>query len=91
MRVSWARRLCIRDSYKNSKNSIAIRTYENGTGETLSCGSATVSVAYALLKNTNKNELLFTSKGGKTKVLIDNESVTSTANAVILEQGFLNG
>ena len=77
--------------YKNSKNSIAIRTYENGTGETLSCGSATVSVAYALLKNTNKNELLFTSKGGKTKVLIDNESVTSTANAVILEQGFLNG
>lgn len=77
--------------YKNSKNSIAIRTYENGTGETLSCGSATVSVAYALLKDTNKKELLFTSKGGKTKVLIDNESVTSRANAVILEQGFLNG
>ena len=77
--------------YKNSKNNIAIRTYENGTGETLSCGSATVSVAYALLKDTNKNELLFTSKGGKTKVLIDNESITSKANAVILEQGFLNG
>ena len=77
--------------YKKSKYNIAIRTYENGTGETLSCGSATVSVAYALLENTNKKELLFTSKGGKTKVLIDNESVTSTANAVILEQGFLNG
>ena len=77
--------------YKNSKNNIAIRTYENGTGETLSCGSATISVAYALLKDTNKNELLFTSKGGKTKVLIDNESITSKANAVILEQGFLHG
>ena len=77
--------------YKNSKNSIEIRTYENGTGETLSCGSATISVAYALLKDTDKNELLFTSKGGKTKVLIDNESITSKANAVILEQGFLHG
>ena len=77
--------------YKKTKNNIAIRTYENGTGETSSCGSATISVAYALLKDTNKNELLFTSKGGKTKVLIDDESVTSKANAVILEQGFLNG
>ena len=77
--------------YRNSKNNIAIRTYENGTGETLSCGSATISVAYALLKDTDKNELLFTSKGGKTKVLIDNESITSKANAVILEQGFLHG
>ena len=77
--------------YKNSKNNIAIRTYENDTGETLSCGSATISVAYALLKDTNKHELLFASKGGKTKVLIDNESITSKANAVILKEGFLHG
>jgi diaminopimelate epimerase len=68
-----------------------IRTYENGAGETLSCGSATISVAYALMKDTNENELLFASRGGKTKVLKDNGSIKSEANAVILEQGFLNG
>jgi diaminopimelate epimerase len=77
--------------YQKSENNIAIRTYENGAGETLSCGSATISVAYALMKDTNENELLFASRGGKTKVLKDNGSIKSEANAVILEQGFLNG
>ena len=77
--------------YQKSKNKIAIRTYENGAGETLSCGSATISVAFALLKDTKKNELLFTSRGGKTKVYKDDASIKSEANAVIIEQGFLNG
>ena len=77
--------------YQKSEQSIAIRTYENGAGETLSCGSATISVAYALMKDTNENEFLFASRGGKTKVLKDNRSIKSEANAVILEQGFLNG
>ena len=56
----------------------------------MSCGSATISVAYALLKDTNKNELLFTSRGGKTKVYKDEISISSKADAVILEQGYLN-
>jgi diaminopimelate epimerase len=76
--------------FQISEDQIGIRTYENGAGETLSCGSATISVAYALLKDTNKNELLFTSRGGKTKVYKDEISISSKADAVILEQGYLN-
>ena len=37
--------------FKICEDIIKIRTYENGTGETLSCGSATISVAYALSKS----------------------------------------
>ena len=48
-------------------------------------------MAFALLKDTKKNELLFTSRGGKTKVYKDDASIKSEANAVIIEQGFLNG
>ena len=70
---------------------IKIRTYENGTGETLSCGSATISVAYALRKELNLNELKFSSRGGDTKVNILNDGIVSEASAEILEEGFLNG
>ena len=52
--------------FKICKDIIRIRTYENGTGETLSCGSATMSVAYALSKELNSNELKISSRGGDT-------------------------
>ena len=77
--------------FKICENSIKIRTYENGTGETLSCGSATISVAYALSFELGLNELTFKSLGGETKVYISNDGVASEANAEIIEEGFLNG
>ena len=77
--------------FKIFENSIKIRTYENGTGETLSCGSATISVAYALSFELGLNELTFKSLGGETKVYISNDGVASEASAEIIEEGFLNG
>ena len=77
--------------FKICENSIKIRTYENGTGETLSCGSATISVAYALSFELGLNELTFKSLGGETKVYISNDGVASEASAEIIEEGFLNG
>ena len=77
--------------FKICKNIIKIRTYENGTGETLSCGSATISVAYALSKELNSNELKISSRGGDTIVRILNDGVISDASAEIIREGFLNG
>ena len=77
--------------FKICENSIKIRTYENGTGETLSCGSATISVAYALSKELNSNELKISSRGGDTIVRILNDGVISDASAEIIREGFLNG
>ena len=77
--------------FKICKDIIRIRTYENGTGETLSCGSATISVAYALSKELNSNELKISSRGGDTIVRILNDGVISDASAEIIREGFLNG
>ena len=77
--------------FKICKNIIKIRTYENGTGETLSCGSATISVAYALSKELNSDELKISSRGGDTIVRILNDGVISDASAEIIREGFLNG
>ena len=77
--------------FKICKDIIKIRTYENGTGETLSCGSATISVAYALSKELNSNELKISSRGGDTIVRILNDGVISDASAEIIREGFLHG
>lgn len=77
--------------FKICEDTIKIRTYENGTGETLSCGSATISVAYALSKELNSNELKISSRGGDTIVRILNDGVISDASAEIIREGFLNG
>ena len=77
--------------FKICEDIIRIRTYENGTGETLSCGSATMSVAYALSKELNSNELVVSSRGGDTIVRILDDGVISDASAEIIREGFLNG
>ena len=77
--------------FKICEDIIKIRTYENGTGETLSCGSATISVAYALSKELNSNELKISSRGGDAIVRILDDGVISDASAEIIKEGFLNG
>ena len=77
--------------FKICEDIIKIRTYENGTGETLSCGSATISVAYALSKELNSNKLKISSRGGDTIVRILDDGVISDASAEIIGEGFLNG
>ena len=74
--------------FKICEDIIRIRTYENGTGETLSCGSATISVAYALSKELNSNELVVSSRGGDTIVRILDDGVISDASTEIIREGF---
>ena len=74
--------------FKICEDIIKIRTYENGTGETLSCGSATISVAYALSKELNSNELKISSRGGDTIVRILDDGVISDASTEIIREGF---
>jgi len=74
--------------FKICEDIIRIRTYENGTGETLSCGSATMSVAYALSKELNSNELVVSSRGGDTIVRILDDGVISDASTEIIREGF---
>ena len=74
--------------FKICEDIIRIRTYENGTGETLSCGSATMSVAYALSKELNSNELVVSSRGGDTIVRILDDGVISDASTEIIRDGF---
>ena len=74
--------------FKICEDIIKIRTYENGTGETLSCGSATMSVAYALSKELNSNELVVSSRGGDTIVRILDDGVISDASTEIIREGF---
>ena len=45
---------CNLSIYKVSKGNIDIRTYENGVGETLSCGSASLAVASLCIKDKCK-------------------------------------
>lgn len=52
--------------YSKDKGSYNIRTYENGVGETLSCGSASFSVAYLCLINEIK-KITIKSSGGSIK------------------------
>ena len=51
-------------------------------------GSATISVAYALSKELNSNELKISSRGGDTIVRILNDGVISDANAEIIRRLF---
>ena len=46
-------------------NLINIRTFENGVGETLSCGSASLCVASYIL--SNKDKIIVSSTGGELK------------------------
>lgn len=53
--------------YKKNGGDIYIRTYENGAGETLSCGSASASVASIELHKKSKTTII--SSGGKLQFL----------------------
>ena len=50
-----------------------------------------MSVAYALSKELNSNELVVSSRGGDTFVRILDDGVISDASAEIIKEGFLNG
>lgn len=75
--------------YKNVKGIAEIRTYENGVGETLSCGSASLSVSSLLLKG-KINKLRIRSFGGELNFVKSNESILMTGPTAFVYSGDIN-
>ena len=60
--------------FKQSKEHVEIRTYENGVGETLSCGSASASVS-SLCLGGKINKITVVSSGGAIKFAKSNHGI----------------
>lgn len=72
--------------FKKNKDHIQIRTYENGTGETLSCGSAALCVAAKFLGD-NDNSLKICSIGGELKFKSSNNGILMSGPASFSYKG----
>ena len=75
--------------FKKNNADIEIRTYENGVGETLSCGSASLCVAAKFL-NQNKKSLKIVSMGGKLKFKLVKNGILMTGPSNFIYQGTTN-
>jgi len=76
--------------YKKEKNKINIRTYENGVGETLSCGSASLSVASIFIDNA-KTPIEVSSFGGKLNFKKYNSGILMTGPTSFIFKGNIDG
>ena len=76
--------------YKKEKNKISIRTYENGVGETLSCGSASLSVA-SIFINKAKGPIEVSSFGGKLNFRKYNDGILMAGPTSFIFKGNING
>ena len=75
--------------FKKNKDHIQIRTYENGAGETLSCGSASLCIAKKFLKQ-NKNMLKVRSMGGELRFKLVKNGILMTGPACFSYKGNIN-
>ena len=75
---------------KSSNNNVEIRTYENGAGETLSCGSASASVAFLNAKEFNAPVSIL-SKGGKLEFNVNENTITMRGPATFVFLGEISG
>ena len=75
--------------FKKNKADIQIMTYENGVGETLSCGSASLCVATKFL-NQNQNMLKVSSMGGELRFKLDKNGILMSGPASFSYKGNIN-
>ena len=73
--------------FTKSKEDIYIRTYENGTGETLSCGSAALCVAS---KSLTRNKVKVISMGGELSFKVNKNGILMTGPSNFIYQGATN-
>ena len=74
--------------YLKDKDSYNIRTYENGVGETLSCGSASFSVAYLCLKDEIKKTTIKSSGGSIKFTKLDDRILMSGPTKFVYSGSF---
>ena len=75
--------------FKKNQDDIQIRTYENGVGETLSCGSASLCVATKFL-NQNQSKLKVSSMGGELRFKLDKNGILMSGPASFSYKGNIN-
>ena len=75
--------------FKKNNADIQIRTYENGAGETLSCGSASLCVATKFL-NQNQSKLKVSSMGGELRFKLDKNGILMSGPASFSYKGNIN-
>ena len=75
--------------YSKGGKDIDIRTYENGVGETLSCGSASFSVACLSIKD-NIKKVTIKSSGGSLKFRKVNENIFMSGPTKFVYSGSFN-
>lgn len=75
--------------FKKNEAHIQIRTYENGAGETLSCGSASLCVATKFL-NQNQNSLKISSTGGELRFKLVKNGILMSGPASFSYKGNIN-
>lgn len=72
-------------------DNIEVRVWERGVGETLSCGTgACASSVISIVKKFTDSELTVNLKGGKLKVLYNNEKIILSGPASIVYDGEIN-
>ena len=74
--------------YSKDNSSYRIRTYENGAGETLSCGSASFSVAYLCLINEIKKTTIKSSGGSIKFMKLDDRILMSGPTKFVYSGSF---
>jgi diaminopimelate epimerase len=75
--------------YETNKNFICVRTYENGVGETLSCGSASLSVA-SLFLETEFKKICIKSFGGELKFINSDKNISMIGPSESVYSGSIN-
>ena len=76
--------------YEDMGDFFKIRTYENGAGETKSCGSGTVCTFAVLNKIKHIVDAIFLSNGGKSHLRIENNIIVSTAPYILEYEGSID-
>ena len=69
---------------------VLIRTFENGVGETQSCGSASIATAAVISQSSNKKIINFSAIGGPSAVFIRTNSLVSVASVEEIHMNTFN-
>lgn len=71
--------------FSQEKNTIHIKTYEKGVGETESCGSAACAAAFLAAQSSTTKQWFVRSQGGLLTTTLSNNHILQTGNVKLIE------